>query len=62
MTRVQWRFENVSVKMALQRAESYEISGMILTVRRKLSWPNMNKSLIVKEKLYTALSSGRYVA
>jgi hypothetical protein len=59
MTKVQWRLENVSVKTALQRAESYEGLGMIITVRRTLSWPNTKKPLIVKETLYTALSSGR---
>lgn len=59
MPRVQWRFENVSVRMALRRAESYESLGMILTVRHTLSWPYMKKPLIVKEKFYTALSSRR---
>jgi len=58
MTRVQWRLENISIKMALQRAESYERLGMILTVRRTQSWPNTKTPLIAKEKLYTALSSG----
>jgi hypothetical protein len=41
MTRIQWRFENVSVKMALQTAEPYERLGKILVVRRTLSWLNM---------------------
>jgi hypothetical protein len=59
MPRVQRRLENVSEKMALRRAESYESLGMILTVRHTLSWPNMKKPLIIKEKSYTALSSGR---
>ena len=59
MIRVQWRLENVSVKMALQRAESYETLGMILTVSLTLSWSNMKKPLIVKEKLYSALTPGR---
>jgi hypothetical protein len=45
--------------MALQIAESYERLGTIVTVRRTLSWPNMKKSLILKEKLYTALYLGR---
>jgi hypothetical protein len=55
ITRVQWSFASVSVKMALQRAEWYERLGTNLTARRTLSWPNMKKPLIVKEKLYTAL-------
>jgi hypothetical protein len=48
--------------MDLQRAEPYERLGTILTVRHTLSRPNMKKPLIVQEKLYTAVPSGRYTA